>query len=171
MLLILDIDWIFTDWKHHYGKDWKVMKAFWSNDRYVLNTLKSTNLFDEIFCLTWDWTWIWIDISKARVEKELWIPVVSTKEKWIKSKYEYVLNHYGDEDFIKNNVVYIWDDLADLKIIRDSNRSATTENAPKLVKKYCKFVSEYKWWEWGLADILLEYMKIKGLDVESLFFN
>lgn len=171
MLLILDIDWIFTDWKHHYGKDGKLMKTFWSNDRYVLNLLKWTDLFDDIFCLTWDGTGIWIDISKARVEKELWIPVVSTKEKWVKSKYEYVLNRCWDEKFIKEDVVYIWDDLADLKIIRDSNWSATTKNAPMLVKKYCNYISEYRGWEWWLADILLEYMKIKGIDIESLFFN
>lgn len=171
MLLILDIDWIFTDWKHHYGKDWKVMKAFWSNDRYVLDLLKWTNLFEDIFCLTWDGTWIWIDISKARVENELWISVVSIKEKWVKSKYDYILNHYWDEEFIKNNVVYIWDDLADLKVIRDSKRSATTQNAPKLVKKYCDYISDYKWGEGWLADILFKYMEINWIDVESLLLN
>ena len=75
------------------------------------------------------------------------------------------------KNFIKENIVYIWDDLADLKIIRDSNWSATTKNAPTLVKKYCNYISEYGGWEWWLADIILEYMKIKWIDVESLFFN
>lgn len=170
MILILDIDWIFTDWKHHYWKEWKIFKSFWSNDRFIINLLREQNLFEDIYCVTWDRTWNWIEISKIRIENELNIKVVSVKQQWFSSKYDYLESIYWAE-FVKSSVVYVGDDLADLKIINECFWSATTKNAPSIVKKYCDYVSEYEWWNWWLADILIEYMRIKWINVEALLLK
>ena len=171
MLLVLDIDWIFTDWKHYYSKDGKMLKSFWSNDRFILNLVRQIWLFDNIFCLTWDWTEKWMEISKARVEKELQIDVICIKEFWAMTKYEFLIQKYWTEQFIRDNVIYIWDDFVDLRLIKNCKWSATTANAHKLVKKYCNFVSDYSWWDWWLADILIEYMVQQDVDVEALLLN
>lgn len=170
MLLILDIDWIFTDWKHHYWKDWKWLKSFWSNDRFIINLLKNQNLFEDIICVTWDNTWNGIEISKSRVEQEIKLKVVSVKQAWYHKKYDYLCETYWKQ-YLQESIVYIWDDLADLKIIKDCFWSATTANAHFIVKKHCDYVSDYDWWNGWLSDILIKYMELQWIDVESLLLQ
>jgi len=167
-ILILDIDWVFTDSLHYYTKDWKFIKAFWSNDRYVLKKIIEKWIFKEIFCLTWDSTEKGLNISKKRIEDEIWLKVVSIKKEWYKNKLNYLLGKYWSLEFIRENIIYIWDDISDIPVIKNSYWSATVVNAPRLVKKYVDYISDYRWWEWWLTDILCYLIEYLGYELEDI---
>jgi len=166
-ILILDIDGIFTNGLHFYTKDWKLLKAFWSNDRFLIKKIIEKNIFENIFCLTWDKTWNWIDISKRRIEKEIWLKLVSIKLEGYDSKIKYLKDVFWEEK-LKNDIIYVWDDIADIPVIKKCFFSATVTNAPKLVKKYVNYISDYKWWEWWLTDILCYLLEYLWYDIEKI---
>lgn len=164
-LIVLDVDGIFTSNVFSYTKEGKNAKFFGNNDNYMLNIIKALPEVEDIFCITGDSTSAGYQISEKRLVDDIDLQLIPCENS---GKYDYLRNK--NIDF--SRLIYVGDDLPDIKIFKECFFSATTNNALPLVKKYASYVSKFNGGENGLSDILIHIMdKIFNFSIEEAILD
>ena len=138
--IISDVDGILTESSSYYDATGKIIKKFGAYDTEMINFMKSQGW--EIIFVSKDKSGL--EITKKRIEDlncQFNEGGPDYRKELIKKIKEFAF------------VAYFGDSLSDIAIFREAKFSATTNNAPEIVKEYCQYTSKYNGGFGGFADI------------------
>ncbi len=137
--LALDFDGIFTDNKVYCDSNGNEFVRCCKYDSMALSIFKKytylKNMDLEIFILSSEKNKV---VSKRA--KKLGLKVYQG----IEDKFEFLKKNFFKDNMVSNfdELIYLGNDINDLKCIRASGLSACPKDAPEIIKKYSYFVGE-----------------------------
>lgn len=149
-IVISDCDGILTSGKSLYSESGKVYKEYGAYDKEAMVFLTKLN---------WEFHFVTGDKLGQSITFKRIDDMIGNK---LKNKISYSFKNADDRlklivEYKKNyNIVcFCGDSISDIPSLCKADFAGTTNNAPKLVKHYCNYVSDLDGGSGGFADIIL----------------
>lgn len=145
-MLVMDVDGTLTDGKIYMGKSGEIMKAFSCHDAVGVRKLKEYNIIPII--LTGRESEIVVNRAlEMNIDGNCIYQNIANK----KLKLQEIIQKY---EFNFDDIAYIGDDENDLECIKVCGFSACPNDAVDVIKKECKFISNFKAGDGAVRDFI-----------------
>lgn len=157
-LIVMDVDGTLTDGSIYYSEDKTEIKKF--NVKDAAGILACQAVGKKCMLLTGRESY-----AVERRAKDLHIAFVF---QGIKDKKAFLLNFADENGYVKEEILFIGDDLNDLSAMKIVGRTGCPANAADEVKQFSEFISAYNGGDGAVRDILFQLLKEEGRYEEAI---
>lgn len=157
----MDVDGTFSDGTLMYDHDGNVVKGFWSQDGLGLELLRRAGVVRGFITGRHDGA---TEARAAYLKVDFYLPSIGDKAVALRE----LLEKYG---LVKEECLYIGDDLNDLTAFEAAGVRVAVANAVDAVKARADFVTEKTGGRGAIREMVERLLEAKGLDPVELWMS